>query len=95
MARRYTRWLYRASYSNGRLLVGRAYNNSPKCDIIRIRWEKDGQEPPVDVGVRVDEAIDMAAGLNYLAALQMCAQKERQQRGARKAARTRRRHVRD
>lgn len=91
MTRQYTRWHYRASYSNGRLLVGRIYNNKPRCDIIRILWEKDGQEPLVDVGVRVDEAVDMAAGLTYLAALEMYGQKGRQQKGARKAARTRRR----
>lgn len=87
MTRRHTRWLYRASYSNGQLLVGNLYNNRPRCDTIRIRWEKDGQEALIDVGVRVDEAVDMAAGLTYLAALQMYDQKARQQKGGRKRAR--------
>ena len=89
MARRYTRWLYKASYSNGRLLVGRVHNNRPRADIIRVRWEKDGQEPPIDVGVRLDEAVDMSAGLSYLVALELYKQKANQQYGARRAARTR------
>ena len=92
LKRRHTRWLYKATYSNGRLLVGRLYNQRPKCDIIRARWEKD-KEPVFDFHLRPDEAVDLSAGLGYLVALEMYGQKARQQKAARKAARTRRKPI--
>ncbi len=88
--RRYTRWCYKVPYTNGRLSVGRAFRPRVRGDIIEVCWVKDGQEPLINVGMRLDEAMDLSAGLTHLVALEMNKQKSNQQKGARKAARTRR-----
>lgn len=60
-----------------------------RSDIISVCWQKDGQKPLINVGMRLDEAIDLATGLSYLVSLEMTKQKSNQQKGARKGARTR------
>jgi hypothetical protein len=47
-------------------------------------WEKDGEEPLIHVGMRLDEAVDLAAGLTHLVALEMYKQKASQQKRKRK-----------
>ena len=68
--RQVTHWKYEASYSGGTgIRVGYIHNKADGVceDVIRLQCKTLTQQEPVELMMRVDEAVIIAAGLNKVA----------------------------
>ena len=69
MKRQTTRWLFNATYAgNTGIRVGYVYNkaNGVREDVIRLQCKSLSCTEIVDLQMRVDEAVIIAAGLNKI-----------------------------
>jgi len=70
VAKQQTRWLFKYPYKNGLLRAGWIHNLNPATvnnprDNVRLRWSLKGRKD-IDLCMRPDEALAMAAGLSWV-----------------------------